>query len=318
MNLKYYVGIDLGGTFIKGGIVDSYGKIIITKTVLTQSDLGNNKVILNIVNLANFLMSDARKKGISSFSGVGIGVPGIIDSAKGICICSHNLNFKNFNIAKEIQQKLNLDVKIINDANASTLAEYYYGAGKECSDIVMLTLGTGVGGGAIINNQLLLGNCSAGAEFGHIVVCVNGKKCSCGRNGCLEQYASATAITNLTKHAMQNNKQSKMWEVGSLDNVTAKTPFDYKDIDTIANDIVKDFIFYLSVALTNIANVLRPEIIILGGGVANQKQNITKPLQEIINSQIFASNQTPKVKVVTAKLGSNAGILGAVCNFFQK
>ncbi len=314
---KYYIGIDLGGTLIKGGVVDHNANIILTKTIETQSNEGNEQVLKNILKLINCLIEESINFNINTFAGIGVGVPGVIDTERGLCLCSHNLHFNKYEIAKKIQAATNLEVKIINDANASTLAEYYFGAGKGCKNFAMLTLGTGIGGGAVIDGRLLLGNSSAGAEFGHSVICYNGKKCTCGRNGCLEQYASATALCNATKDAMNLNKQSKMWEVGNLKNITAKTAFDYSCVDETANMLVNSYIHYLATGITNIANVLRPEIIALGGGIAKQGNVLIEPLQKLVDNSIFASNQTPKVKIITAKLENSAGLVGAVCPFIK-
>ena len=310
-NKKYYIGIDLGGTFIKGGVVSKKGELLLTSQVETQADKGPDCVAKNIITVINNLI-----RGFSlnktDIIGVGLGLPGIVDCEKGIAVCSHNLNFDNYPIVEKIEKEVNLTVKIANDANLAALGESLFGYSKGCKNVVMLTLGTGVGGGAIIDGKMLLGNNSAGAEFGHSVIVYNGNQCNCGRKGCLESYVSATALIKQTKEAMINNKKSKMWKVGSIDNVNGKTAFDYKDTDETACQIVENYINYLACGILNIINVFRPETVILGGGISNQGESLFKPLQEIVDREMFASDKTPKVKIISAKLGNNAGVLGSV------
>jgi glucokinase-like ROK family protein len=313
---KYYIGIDLGGTFIKGGIVDDLGNILISDKVLTESEKGADEVALNIANLCKTLLERVNMTA-SDIVGIGMGVPGMIDSAKGEVVYSNNLGWEHFFISEEVEKQTGLSVKIANDANVAALGETKFGCGKDYNNTVMLTLGTGVGGGIIINGKLFEGNCSAGAELGHSVIVAGGEKCTCGRKGCLEAYASATALIRDTKRAMQANKDTKMWEIGSLDNVTGKTAFDYKDFDDSARKVVEGYIEKLGVGITNIANEFRPEAVILGGGVCAQGDNLIKPLQDYVNKEIFAGTKGPQVKILTATLGNNAGLLGAVALWME-
>ena len=206
---------------------------------------------------------------------------------------------------------ISLPVKIANDANVAALGESKFGCSKEYNNTVILTLGTGVGGGAVINGKLFEGNCSAGTEFGHSVIVANGEQCTCGRKGCLEAYTSATALIRDTKRAMINNRDSKMWEISDIEKVTGKTAFDYANDDESAKGVVDNYLEKLGIGITNIANVFRPEAIILGGGVCAQGDNLVKPLQAYLNEQIFAGTKGPQVKILTATLGNKAGILGA-------
>ena len=308
---KYYIGIDLGGTFIKGGIVNDLGNILISDKVPTESEKGADRVALNIANLCKTLLKQVNMTA-SDIVGVGMGVPGMIDSAKGEVVYSNNLGWEHFFISNEVEKQTGLPVKIANDANVAALGETKFGCGKNYNNTVMLTLGTGVGGGIIINGKLFEGNRSAGAELGHSVIVAGGEQCTCGRKGCLEAYASATALMRDTKRAMLADRQSKMWEIGSIDNVTGKTAFDYKDVDESARKVVEDYIEKLGVGITNISNEFRPEAVILGGGVCAQGDNLIKPLQGVVNKEIFARDKGPQVKILTATLGNNAGLLGAV------
>lgn len=307
---KYYVGIDLGGTFIKGGIVDDLGNIVYQDKTPTESEKGSDGVANNIASLANSLM---KKVGLTKddIEGLGMGVPGMIDSKNGTVIYSNNLNWKDFRIGEKVSQLTGLRVKIANDANVAALGEVKFGAAKGCENAVMLTLGTGVGGGVVAEGMLIEGNKSAGAELGHSAIVAGGKQCTCGRKGCLEAYASATALIRDTKEAMTAHKDSKMWEIGSIDKVTGKTAFDYKDTDPYAKKVVEDYIYHLACGITNFANIFRPETVLLGGGVCAQGDELVKPLQALLDRDIFAGELGPQVSIRIAELGNSAGLLGA-------
>jgi glucokinase-like ROK family protein len=279
---KYYVGIDLGGTYIKGGIVDDQGCVVTQDKIPTEREKGSCGVVKNIVSLCNMLLEKANMT-VSDVVGVGIGVPGMIDSKAGVVVYSNNLDWADFAISKEIESILGLPVRIANDANVAALGETRFGCGKDYQNSVMVTLGTGVGSGIVIDGKLFEGNRSAGAELGHSVIVAGGEPCTCGRRGCLEAYASATALIRDTKRAMEANPDSSMWEVGSLDAVTGRCAFDRKDTDPAAKAVVDSYIEKLGVGITNIANEFRPEIIILGGGVCSQGENLTKPLQDYLD-----------------------------------
>ncbi len=307
---KYYVGIDLGGTFIKGGIVNAEGEILASDKVPTESELGGGKVASNIAYLTEKLLTAT---GISKTDvvGLGIGSPGMIDSQKGEVVFSGNLNWTHFPIAEETAKRVGLPVKLANDANVAALGETKFGCGKAYDNTILITLGTGVGGGIVIDGKLFEGYRSAGAELGHAVLMVGGEQCTCGRRGCFEAYASATALIRDTKRAMQANKDSKLWEVGSLEAVNGKTPFDYYDKDEAAKGVVDKYITMLGAGITNLANEFRPQAIILGGGVCAQGETLLKPLREILKNELFAGEKGPQVELLIATLGNNAGLLGA-------
>ena len=307
---KYYVGIDLGGTFIKGGIVDDLGNIIVQDKTPTESAGGSEKVAQNIAALAKKLMAAV---GLNSGDvvGLGMGVPGMIDSKAGTVIYSNNLAWEDFAIGARVGELTGLSVKIANDANVAALGEVKFGVAKQHDNAILLTLGTGVGGGIVVDGQLVEGNRSAGAELGHSVIVMGGEQCTCGRKGCLEAYASATALIRDTKRAMLLHPESKMWEIGSVDEVTGKTAFDYKDTDVYAKEVVDGYIRGLACGIVNFANIFRPEVVILGGGVCAQGDNLVKPLQKLLDEELFAGAKGPQVKIVIAQLGNSAGILGA-------
>lgn len=307
---KYYVGIDLGGTFIKGGIVDDIGNIIVSDKVPTECEKGGAAVIDNIAKLVEALLEKTTLSK-EDLCGIGIGVPGMIDSEKGNVIYSNNLNWKDFRIADELTKKIGIKVKIANDANVAVLGEVNFGAAKNKKNVIMLTLGTGVGGGIICNGQLIEGNLSVGAELGHMVIAKGGELCSCGRKGCLEAYASATALIRDTKKAMSSHKDTEMWKIGSIDKVDGKTAFDFASSDKYAKEIVDNYIESLAEGIVNFGNIFRPELVLLGGGVCAQGDELIKPLQKLVNEKIYAGELGPEVKIAVAKLENSAGILGA-------
>lgn len=307
---KKYIGIDLGGTFIKGGVVDGEGKILFQDKVPTQSEKGAEQVSQNIARLCELVLQGA---GVakSEIVGIGMGVPGMIDPQAGLVVYANNLGWENFAVGERVEALTGLPVKLANDANAAALGETKFGCGKAFENTVFITLGTGVGGGIVIDGKLFEGNRGAGAELGHTVIVAGGEPCTCGRKGCWEAYASATALIRDTKRAMQNNPQSKMWEVGGLEQVDGKTSFDYAPIDADAKAVVDNYIEKLGVGLVNIANELRPQAILLGGGVCAQGDALVKPLQAQMDREIYAGNRGPAVKILTATLGNSAGLLGA-------
>lgn len=307
---KYCFGIDVGGTFIKGAIVDLDGNIKVFAKVPTESEKGKEQLVVNIKKLCDTLLEKSELKN-SDITAIGMGVPGMIDSNRGVVIKSGNLRLSNFAIAEEVEHITGMPVKIANDANAAALGEYKFALDEKYQNIVLLTLGTGVGSGIIINGKLYEGNRGAGAELGHSVIVMNGEPCTCGRRGCIEAYASATAIIRETKKAMNAHRDSKLWEIGSIGNVNGKTAFDYSATDVYAKEVVDNYISALACYITNVANEFRPEAIILGGGVCAQGESLISPLKKILNKEIFAGSSGPQVEILAAKLGNDAGCLGA-------
>ncbi len=302
--MALYIGIDVGGTTIKGAVIDENGKLYGEDSIVT---VRGAEIVNCIVTLCNRLM----KLNKEEVKGIGIGCAGVINSADGVVVQASNLGLKDFPIVSLLQEKINLPVKISNDANVAALGEAKFGAGKDYKNSILVTLGTGVGGGIIIDGKLFEGNKSAGAEIGHTVIEHGGEPCTCGRRGCFEAYSSATALKKRTKWAMEEDAGSAMWKSYTSETVSGKTAFEYADSDTSAREVVNWYIDYLACGLINLANTFRPEVIMLGGGVSKEGERLTKPLQEILDREIFASSYAP-VKVITATLGSAAGVYGAV------
>ena len=308
--MKYYLGIDVGGTFVKGALVNENGEILNKSKIPTDSKIGGEKIIYDI---ADFCKNLASSYGIelSEVTGIGMGIPGIVDGESGTIIYVPNLNWRNFKGAELLSKLTGLPVKLSNDANAAALGETKFGAGKKYNSTVMITLGTGVGGGVIIDGKLFEGNKGAGTELGHSVIVAGGEPCNCGRRGCLEAYASATALIRDTRRAMQKNPESKLWTVGSLEAVDGKLAFDFYETDADAKAIVDNYVQKLATGIVNFANVFRPEAVIIGGGVCAQGENLRLPLEKILKEELYASGVGPDVELIIAELQNDAGSLGA-------
>lgn len=301
------MGLDVGGTFVKGIIIDEKGKIVCEDSVPTVTGEGLADCI---ETLAETLVRNAGVV-FSAIKGAGVGCPGLIDSSRGEVVFAGNMNLKNYPLQKLLQEKLSIPVKICNDANAAALGEARFGAGKGYKDSVLITLGTGVGGGIVIGGKLFEGYKSAGAEIGHMVIEHGGAKCTCGRRGCFEAYCSARALTARTKWAMEEDTSSAMWNTYTHDSADGRTAFEYMDTDRTAKQVVGWYLKYLNCGIANIANIFRPQVIMIGGGVAAQGTRLSVPLQEMLNKEIFAGTDYAPVKVECATLGNKAGAFGA-------
>lgn len=306
----YYAGIDLGGTFIKCGIVSEDGKILAKDKIPTGKERDYREIAADMANLVKKL---AARAGVT-VKAVGIGSPGTIDSKNGVIVYSNNIAWKDVPLCGEISARLGLPTYITNDANAAALGEHFCGAGKKYSSLILVTLGTGVGGGIILDGKLFEGNKSAGAEIGHSVIRMGGEKCTCGRCGCFEAYASATALIRQTKKAMERNKNSKMWQLvgGDIEKVDGKTAFDgMRAGDAAAKRVVKKYIAYLAEGICNLVNEFRPQAILLGGGVCAEGDALLVPLKKQVDKDLFGGVEYAPVEICTASLGNDAGLCGA-------
>ena len=305
---KFYVGVDIGGTNIKLGVIDSAGNIIKKSKFSIEDDTTFSVVIAKIIDNINEIISDIP---IELVGGIGLGIPGLIDTKNGLVVCSGNLNWTNEDVLTPLKNAFSYPIKIANDANVAALGEAKFGVGKAYSTSVFITLGTGVGSGIIIDGKIYDGNLGAGAELGHMVIEANGRPCTCGGWGCFEAYASATSLKEQTRLAMLENDDSLMWEIGCVENISGKTAFLYSDKDESAKKVVDEYIDYLSVGIVNVANIFRPQAIILGGGVSYEGDKLLKPLNGKLSKRIFAGDLGPKVEILLATLRNDAGFMGA-------
>ncbi len=309
----YNIGIDLGGTNIKVGLVDENYNIVEKATAKTNLPRPADEICGTIVELI-WQCLNAAKVTIGEVNSIGIGTPGVANRNSGIVLYSCNLDFHNTDLRTLLKQRLDKPIFVENDANAAAFGEVLAGAGKGYSDVVVVTLGTGVGGGIIIGGKIYTGFNFCGAELGHTVIEFNGRQCGCGRKGCFEAYSSATALINMTKEAMEAHKESAMWGLvgGDIEKVDGKTAFDgMRANDEAAKGVVNMYIEYLGCGLTNIVNTFQPEVLLIGGGICKEGENLTKPLYEIISRDMYCVDEKQSTKLDVCKLGNDAGIIGA-------
>lgn len=307
------IGIDLGGTNIAVAIVDDKGRIIRKGSTPTMNERGYQDIVKDMAQLSLKLLEE---EGLSKeeIHSVGIGSPGIPDPKEGVIVYANNLHFKNTPIRAEFQKYLDLPVYVENDANVAALGEYESGAGALYKDFVAITLGTGVGGGVIIDRKIIGGAWNGGGELGHIVIRAGGVPCTCGRKGCWESYCSATGLIRAAREAAAANPSSMLNELagGDLGKMNAKIPFDAAQAgDAAAKQVIDDYIENLAIGLVNVINIFQPEIIVLGGGVSAQGDNLIKPLKERMTEEIYGGAEAFKTKIEVAGLGNDAGIIGA-------
>ncbi len=305
--MALYMGIDVGGTTVKGIVIDQKGTIICENNVPTQI---GEQLADCIITLADLLVG-ATGKVYSSLVGVGVCSPGIIDSENGVIVFSGNLKLKNYPLKALLEDKLGIPVKVGNDANGAALGEAKFGAGKGYKDSILVTLGTGVGGGIIIDGKIFEGNKGAGAEVGHMVIERGGHLCTCGRRGCFEVYCSARALTARTKWAMEEDTGSEMWKAYDYNTADGRTPFEFMVSDRSARQVVEWYIKHLACGLANLANIFRPQIIMIGGGVAAQGSRLIIPLQKEFDNELFGGTDYAPVPIACATLGNRAGAYGA-------
>lgn len=307
----YYIGVDLGGTNIAAGLVDEEGKIIKHKNIPTLKERGIDAICEDMIRVCQEIMSENKLKK-EDIHAIGVGSPGTVDATKGIIVYANNIIINNFPVAERMNAQLGIPVYVGNDADCAALGEVTSGIAKGCKNAVILTLGTGVGGGLIINGEIYKSSFPGAGELGHQAIVYNGRQCNCGRKGCFERYASATALIKDAKKAAQNNPDSKLNEYvkGDLEKMNAKVPFDAAQAgDEVAKKVIDQYLEYLACGVANVINGLNPEMIILGGGVAKQGDNLTKPLTKKVEKEVYTDQLQTKIEV--AMLGNDAGIIGA-------
>lgn len=313
-SIKYMIGIDLGGTNIAAGVVDSTGKIVSKYSIPTNPRRHYSEIITDMAFAAK-KACELAKMNIDQMEGIGIGSPGTVDADNGIVIYANNINFDNAPVREELQKHIDLPVYMSNDANCAALGETAdTGAAKGFKNVIMITLGTGLGGGIIIDGKIYAGEYGAGAELGHAVINTDGPYCTCGRKGCWECYSSATGLIRMTREALEKDKKSLMWEDINHDmtRISGRTAFDAaKNKDPLALKVVHDYIHFLAEGIINMINIFRPEIFLIGGGICNEGDYLFIPLREYIKNNTYGGGRIPIPQIMKAKLGNDAGIIGA-------
>ncbi len=313
--MKYYVGIDLGGTNIVAGVVDGDYNIIAKASTKTNCPRPEKEIAEDMAKMTVQAVENA-KLTMDDIEWIGIGTPGIANSATGIVERANNLGFINTPLVKYVKEFIGRNdtpVYIENDANAAAYGEYVAGAAKGAKNAVCITLGTGVGAGIVIDGKIYAGSNFAGAEIGHTVIEVGGAPCTCGRKGCFEAYSSATGLIRMTKESMAENPDSIMNKMAEeRGKVTARTSFDcMRAGDKYAKAVVDKYIKYLAAGITNTINTFQPDILCIGGGVCNEGDPLLLPVKAIVEEEDFANKSEKRTEIVIAKLGNDAGLIGA-------
>ncbi len=308
----YYLGVDLGGTNIACAVVTREGDLLGKSSIPTSLPDAPESIAQRITDCC-FLAVEASGCTLADIKTVGIGTPGIANSGSGIVEYSCNLGFYDTPLASMVASRLHKEVLLENDANAAALGEFVAGSGRGSSSLVAITLGTGVGGGVVMNGRLLTGFNFAGAEIGHFVMVQDGEPCGCGRRGCFEAYCSATALIRQTRRAMETAPDSLMWrDAATLDEVSGRTAFDAMRLgDKTARRVVDQYIRYLACGLTSIVNIFQPEVLCVGGGICNEGETLLAPVREIFDREDYARDCKRRTSIVRATLGNDAGIIGA-------
>ena len=308
----YTIGIDVGGTNLKAGLVNEHYEIEATAKMPLCWESAE-KFAADLVRLAK---SVVEQKGIalSEVSGIGIGVPGQVDNKNGLIVKTVNIPIRNMPIAKLMQAEWDVPIYLGNDADCAALGEFYHFEDRSIENLVLVTLGTGVGTGLVINGRIHRGVNGCAGEGGHIVIVKDGEQCTCGRRGCWERYSSATALIRMTREAMEQDKTSALWEISDNGaSITGVTPFEgAKRGDAAAIAVLESYVAYLAEGITNLINLLQPEVIAIGGGVsAADDRWLLDPVRRKVEELRYDKEADVHTKIVKAKLGNDAGIIGA-------
>ena len=302
------IGIDVGGGSIKGALLNEENQIIKQCTRVNQINRSSREMAADMADIIRELTEDGPAEAI------GVGLPGTVDDESGVVVFTPNVGFRQYDLRAALKELTGYEVRLINDANAAAYAESRIGAAQGAESVVVITLGTGIGGGVVIGGKLLTGYTGAASELGHMVIVKDGEPCGCGRKGCFEAYASATALTRMAKQAMAEHPESMMNELAAAaGKVGARTAFDaYDQGDPAAASVVEQYLDYLAEGLANLINIFFPEIIALSGGVANRGESLIKALEERVYPRTHGSAYALKrTKLAICSLGYESGMIGA-------
>ncbi len=312
--MKHYLGIDLGGTNIAVGVLDESLQMLAKYSTPTLSGRGFARVVADMADATHKALEGTQLT-LDDIETIGIGTPGTVDPATRRVIFANNLGWRDADIIGEFQKHIDKPVCLANDADCAALGEVMAGDMGNEGTSIMLTLGTGVGSGVVIDGQIYNGGTGFGCEIGHMVIEANGEPCSCGRRGCLESYASVTALIRDTIRAIAGHPESLMREMcgGDISKVNGRLAWDaMRQGDAAAKAVVDRYIDYLALGISNLSVFMRPDVYIIGGGVSNEGENLLVPLRARVEAlDIYESEFVPQAKIVKAKFGNDAGIIGA-------
>ena len=304
----YRIGIDLGGTNIAVGVVNENYEIVAHHSVPTGATRPAEEVIRDMGDAVEAVLAKAGVS-IAECGSMGIGSPGTCDNEHGVVARAYNLGWFDVPVCAMLQKRFGIPVRLSNDANCAALAETVAGAAIGCENMVLITLGTGVGGGIIIDGKIYAGMRSAGAELGHMLLVLDGEPCTCGRKGCWETYASATALIRQAKKAAAQHPESLLAQAGEI---TGLAVFQAADRgDAVAQAVIDQYCVYVAAGFTDLVNSLAPEMILLGGGISRQGERILAPMREYVMNNCFGQKDGAIPVIKAAALGNEAGIIGA-------
>ncbi len=315
----YYIGVDLGGTNIAIGIVNEKYEIVRKGSTPTKPERGADAIMEDMAALCKKLVADEGLT-MDDITSIGVATPGTANSDTGVVEYSNNIPFRNYPLADKLSSLTGgKKVYIENDANAAAKAEAMAGVAAGARYSVMITLGTGLGGGIVLDGKVYSGFNFAGAELGHVVIEKGGRLCTCGRKGCWEAYSSATGLVNITrdrmKEAREAGRKTAMEDMvgGDLSKVSARTAFSaMKAGDELGAEVVDEYLSYLACGIGNVINIFQPNVLSIGGGVCGEGDNLLKPLlQKVFYEETYTKSGTPHTEIKIAKLGNDAGIIGA-------
>ncbi|MBQ7153960.1 MAG: ROK family protein [Synergistaceae bacterium] len=303
--MAYYIGVDIGGTNLKAGVVSEAGEIAGEASVPTGADRPQDVVLEDIISAVRSSI-EAAKVDMKDIRGIGMGSPGMIEPDKGIVIYNNNLGWKDFHIGEKMSAVFGIPARLENDADAAALGEVVAGSAKGAKSAMIITLGTGVGSGYVLDGKIF-----RGCEFGHMVIKHGGRQCTCGRKGCFESYCSATGLINMTKEAIAENPSGILAGIAEREgSVSGHTVFVAAEQgDENAAKLIDEYTGYLACGLANLINGLQPEVISIGGGIGKQGERLLVPLREKVKAEVYKGLPVPKI--VSCTLGYKAGLIGA-------
>ncbi len=310
--MGYSLGIDIGGTNIAAGVVDENFSIVAKSKIKTNSERGYEAVLSDVAEAGRLAVKEAGMS-LEDMEWVGMGCPGTCNPISGLVEYSNNLRWENVPLQKFVGDALGIPAYIENDANAAALGEFYAGAAAGVKNAIIITLGTGLGAGIIIDGKLFSGSNFAGAEIGHTVINVDGEQCTCGRKGCFETYCSATALVKFTKRAIEAHPDSAMVKLAEEEGkVSGRTAFKAAKVgDKAGQEVVDFFIKNLACGIINTINIFQPEILCIGGGVSHEGKTLLNPLIDCIKKEVYSKNNSSNTKIALCSLGNSSGIIGA-------
>lgn len=307
MNKEFVIGIDLGGTKINTAIVDFEGNIIKQANIPTLASEGENIVLNRIIQTIDEVLNKSEVK-IENIRAIGIGAPGPLNSKEGTIITTPNLPFKNFNIIDPIRKIYNINTYLDNDANVAAIGEHTFGAGKGSSNMIYITVSTGIGGGAILNGNIYRGNTCNALEVGHMTLDPKGPLCNCGNYGCAEVLASGTSIGRQGRQAIE---KGVLTSLNKYSDITAYEVFkEAKNGDKVCSEIVNKSLNYLGICIANLVSIFDPEVVIIGGGVSKAGEVVFNTVKDVVKMRCFKI-LSDSCKILSAKLSANSGVIGA-------